>query len=793
MKYRSLVGLAVVVGLLGIGLALTLGRTLGPAPEHAPKDGSAPSATTNVPSSLRGSASTRSTTTVRVLGPHLKPVPDAVCTLHWAEDAPEARSTTGPDGVSQLIGAPLRVPLTLKVTATGYRESVRTVQLDRPDAQFEVVLDAPEAQGTLRGQVRDEAGQPLRGVYVVAEVGPGGPATLTGPEGTYEIAGLSTGSTVRVTYSLAGFAWQEHRVRIDPGSTLDVVLVAAVRVTVYLHLPEAQSEGHAALNFIETELRFDGQLVWTGPAAFRQGNAQFPFTRQDHPKSVEVVVRFGREQHSAQGVFSKLSDRQSDATVELPAIPAHRVRVSDHDGVVANANIWGSLEGRTHLFSTDARGVATVLGSWADVMFWSSRGVARVGPIPVTGVEVIHVRLDAGDASRIRLTPAKSSADAGLSLDRRDGGGVELSREWIATEDGGGALELAVPPGNYRVKRGPAILTDYVLRVGLRESIEYRLPLEEGGGRLTGRTAPKASVALWRLDLPSPAPSATQTAKPDGAFEFSELWEGRYLVTALDTEGDGRSEVVAVLAGQTTDVGELKLAHDLPTTTIVFENADGTPYAQMDVTLGETPFGVHPLARQRTDPYGILTFRVRRDVPICISTAKTLALLPRSAPSLRVVLPPKGGDVHCELPEDLAPATQALWLSHGGDALVLHELPFVAKRRVALPARTSPTFLVVPTPTGCRFLRCVESASGAMEAGEDRLVLVSGPSDRATTVVARCTQMGGMNIEALRYRSSHVGLRDGVGSLRLPRGCGFVLEFRSATGTLLEERSMRVD
>lgn len=182
---------------------------------------------------------------------------------------------------------------------------------------------------------------------MVADVGPGSTGTLTGPEGTYELAGLFTGTTVHVTYSLAGFAWQEHRVRIDPGSTLDVVLVAAVSVTVYVHLPEAPSEGHAALSFIETELRFDGQLVWTGPAAFRYGNARFPFTRQDHPKSVEVTVRFGREQHTAEGVFSKFSDRQSDASVELPAIPAHRVRVSDRDGIVANANIWG-LAGGPH-------------------------------------------------------------------------------------------------------------------------------------------------------------------------------------------------------------------------------------------------------------------------------------------------------------------------------------------------------------------------------------------------------------------------------------------------------------
>jgi hypothetical protein len=103
-------------------------------------------------------------------------------------------------------------------------------------------IEVPALQGgSISGHVRDVSGAPLPGVSVLALPATGGTITraTTGPDGRYQIDGLSMG-TYRVDFDLAGFdRVRRNRIAIERGAaaTADATLPISSICECVLYVP----------------------------------------------------------------------------------------------------------------------------------------------------------------------------------------------------------------------------------------------------------------------------------------------------------------------------------------------------------------------------------------------------------------------------------------------------------------------------------------------------------------------------------------------------------------------------
>jgi len=490
--------------------------------------------------------------------------------MYDTEGSPDAQtSADGKFELRRLAAGAYTVRATAKDRETAVRQDVEVVP-GKPGEELEITLGPGES---LSGKVVDESGAPIAGARI-QHWGVGNVQATSGPDGLFEMKGLTAGSLdLNVTKSGYG---QVQLQTTAPGKDLEIRMDRAAKISGTVRTKSGEPVPAADVSSIPRGANLRGYYGGTSARTSPSGTYEL-----EVPKGTWILrASAARRPPGTSSEFEVApGDTRDNVDIELPdgCTVEGYVFMAGSGEPVENATItlsaqtadpWGRSAGGVATRSDGyfvlegvPEGEVTVTATHADYAPGTASGVqTKVG----TKVSV-RIELRAGGTVRGRAMRAGSPAASGWVTARpRGDGGTQRNTQ----TDADGAFELkGLAPGDYLIivesnGRGGAQLRRAVTVI---EGQTVEIDLEGGAGvRLSGRIISRdgavgeGRVEALRLDQGVDGGSRSQIG-PGGEYALDLPGPGTYTLMVGFGPGGGVKLDVVVPAGSTEVRQDLEL------------------------------------------------------------------------------------------------------------------------------------------------------------------------------------------------------------------------------------------
>jgi hypothetical protein len=597
------------------------------------------------------------------------PIPDARVTWQ-AESAENLQSTSDGAGIALLGPVREAVEVQFRVEAEGFEPATGVLSRATCGAAPKVRLSGANR---LAGIVTGPDDGPVPYAHVEVQMQHVTVSTTTSSDGRFAVAALPRG-TARVGVRAEGYAESVSHAQTGRPEEIRISLAYGYTCKVSVSIPALV--GHTVPVYLRAVVALDGTISATQPLEFRNGTSSLTCTTASRSTMCSVVLSLGGESCSAEARvgYESESSRIGVASVTC-VVPAWHLMIRSGDGesLGSGAEVWMERSSiGAELFFTDGRGALLVVGPARDATVWSRLGVSqRFSLSHSSGSERFEVRLEPDLFGSLVVMGEDSPSNQQVVPERIGGGGLLARR---TAEVVGGRLEVTfvLPPGQYRLTRGEAPVTNAPIFVRSGERTDFALPAALGSGGLLLRGQPGWTI---RVDSAGPLTASRSGAiGSEGVLRFDELPAGDYAV-AWDEAASVLSQIrIRVRPGS---LAEVALGHSatgqLHESRILLLAANGQRAQSMRVRVQTDGSPFIPVSPDR-DGYVVLRHQAASAV---VGLPDRLVLLEplKAASTIWADGPPR--DVLIPLPPELREAASISFLGDLGAPDGIYFIPAV--------------------------------------------------------------------------------------------------------------------